>query len=144
LDRNTFRQHSDQPGLLKSILEQQLTTSAITTVLIDEVQKLPAILDDIHFFLEDDFRRLQKRVRFIATGSSARKLKRGGANLLAGRALTLKLYPLVLTETPVVETHALQTGLLPAFYLSNADSSAELRSYADTYIKEEVLQEAVV
>ena len=144
LDRDTFKQHSDNPGLLKSIIRERLSATKILTVLIDEVQRIPSILDDVHSLLEEDSREGKKRVRFIATGSSARKLKKEGANLLAGRAHSLKLYPITFEEYSYIDQKALHTGLLPSFYFSQTDPIPRLKSYADTYIREEVFQESIV
>lgn len=107
--------------------------------IIDEVQKIPALLDEVHRLIENHQR------CFILSGSSARKLKRGGANLLAGRAILYHMHPLTATEIgesfDVIK--ALQYGLLPYSYLH--DNSKEfLESYMLTYLKEEVLQEGLV
>lgn len=110
------------------------------TVLIDEVQKLPRLLDEVHYLIE----KYKPRLRFVLTGSSARKLKSGGANLLAGRALTLHLHPLVHLELPLDLMRALQFGTLPAIYLEDPTPEASLKSYVQTYLNEEVLQEALV
>jgi predicted AAA+ superfamily ATPase len=111
-------------------------------VLIDEIQKVPKLLDEVHRLIEETDK------IFILTGSSARKLKRGGANLLAGRAFVYYLFPLScfeLGKTFDLEA-ALQWGTLPKiFNLSDDTQKVEfLRSYADTYLKEEIWNEQVV
>lgn len=107
--------------------------------IIDEVQKIPALLNEVHRLIEHHQR------CFILTGSSSRQLRRGGANLLAGRALTYHMHPLTATE--IGESFdlnkALSTGLLPLSYLDR-DSTAFLESYIATYLREEVLQEGLV
>jgi len=115
----------------------------MTTVVIDEVQKVPRLLDVVHHLIAKN-----SPIRFILTGSSARKLKRGGANLLAGRALLRNLFPL--TENELGETfslpHALQWGSLPALF-SFSDDEARfdyLQAYAFTYLKEEIQIEQAV
>lgn len=144
LNRETLRQHEDHLGLLSSIVKSIRASKKQTTIFIDEIQKLPSLLDDVHSALEENFRQNDPLVRFLVTGSSARKLKKGGANLLAGRAISLKLFPLTVLETEIIEADALSTGLLPAFYLGKGDIKSKLRAYAETYIREEVLQESIV
>jgi predicted AAA+ superfamily ATPase len=144
LDRETYQQHVAAPGLFKRAVLSQLKRGRVLTVLVDEVQKIPEILDDVHSVLEEQFRSGKREVRFILTGSSARKLKRGSANLLAGRAITLQLHPLSMLEIDIDLERALTIGLLPSFYQSSTKPTRRLRSYADTYIREEVLQEGLV
>jgi len=106
--------------------------------ILDEVQKIPALLDEVHRLIET-----QKK-RFILTGSSARKLRRGGANLLAGRALTYHLYPLTSWELghDFNLKRALQFGTLPKSWTTK-DPKAFLKSYVATYLKEEVQAEGL-
>ena len=108
-------------------------------IVIDEIQKIPELLDEVHRLIEE------KKYKFILTGSSARKLKRSGANLLAGRAFSQHAYPLTALELKEQFSlkKALTTGLLPKAYLE-ADSSDYLASYVSTYLKEEVQQEGLV
>jgi uncharacterized protein len=107
-------------------------------VIIDEVQKIPRILDEVHRLIE------QRAARFILTGSSARKLKRGGVNLLAGRAETRFMYPLTARElgNRFDLEQALISGMLPQAYLSST-SKRFLASYITTYLKEEIQQEGL-
>lgn len=110
-------------------------------VIVDEIQKLPKLLDIAHKLIEE------KKIKFILTGSSARKLKRGGANLLAGRAFLYHLYPLSVLELKdrFELTEALHWGMLPKiFSLDNSDRKKFLTSYTKTYLKEEILQEQIV
>jgi len=106
-------------------------------VVIDEIQKLPQVLDEVH-------RLIQKRgIRFLLTGSSARKLKRGGANLLAGRAWEARLFPLVSREIPDFDLlQYLNRGGLPHVY-DSPDFREELKYYVHTYLREEVQAEAI-
>jgi len=111
-------------------------------IVLDEVQRVPALLDVVHQFIE------KGSLKFALTGSSARKLKRGGANLLAGRAYTYHLYPFTFMELGENFNlqDALEWGTLPKL---SAISTAEerkifLQSYAHTYIKEEIQAEQVV
>jgi predicted AAA+ superfamily ATPase len=107
-------------------------------IIIDEVQKIPELLDEVHRLIE------QKQVTFILTGSSARKLRQKGVNLLAGRALKLAMHPLTAEELGDHFTleHSLQYGHLPCAY-TEADPQAYLHSYVQTYLKEEVQQEGL-
>ena len=106
-------------------------------MVIDEVQKLPEILDEVHRLIEAG------NVTFLLTGSSARKLKRGGANLLAGRAWWAELFPLTSTEIPDFDLMTyLNRGGLPSVYPSN-DYVEELRAYTALYLKEEIQNEAL-
>jgi len=107
-------------------------------VIIDEVQKIPGILNEVHRLIE------KEKLKFILTGSSARKLKRGSANLLAGRALTLYLHPLTAVElgNDFDLAHSLNFGHLPCAY-TESDPKAYLQSYVKTYLQEEVQQEGL-
>ena len=105
-------------------------------VVLDEVQKAPALLDEVHRLIET------RKLRFVLTGSSARKLRRGGANLLAGRAHTNRMHPLTAVELgPDFRlSHSLKYGHLPMAYTQSRPAEY-LRAYAGTYLREEVLQE---
>ena len=107
-------------------------------ILIDEIQKIPALLDEVHRLIERQHR------RFVLTGSSARKLKRGNVNLLAGRALTLSMYPLTAAELKADFNlaHSLRYGHLPAVH-GHRDPAAFLEAYVRTYLQEEVQQEGL-
>lgn len=126
------------PHLLREEL-LALTGSALKyPVIIDEVQKVPALLNEVHWLIEN------KKVSFILCGSSARKLKRGAANLLGGRAWRFQFYPLVYPEIPEFDLlRAFKHGLLPANYLSNQPERM-LRAYAGDYLTEEIQAEGLV
>ena len=109
-----------------------------TWVVIDEVQRVPELLDEVHRLIET------RRLRFVLSGSSARKLRRGGANLLAGRAAVEHLYPLVSAERSfqVNLDGALRHGTLP-LAVTGDDPAAYLTAYAETYLQEEIRAEAL-
>ena len=143
LKSEVYAHYHSAPQFLRQDVERRLAAvppGETLTVMLDEVQKLPHLLDDVHSLYESH----KGRLHFILTGSSARKLKAGGANLLAGRALTLHLHPFTHGEVKLDLMRALQFGTLPAIYLEDATPDFTLRSYVDTYLKEEVLQEALV
>lgn len=130
LEIKTYREYLKNPSLIS---EQKLKS----IVVIDEVQKLPEILDEVHRLIEAE------KLTFLLTGSSARKLKRGGANLLAGRAWWAEMFPLTSAEIPDFDLLAyLNRGGLPAVYPS-ADYAEELRAYTALYLKEEIQNEAL-
>lgn len=117
---------------------------SIRWVVIDEVQKLPFLLDEVHRFIEERPRTLH----FALTGSSARKLKRGRANMLAGRAFTLSLAPFTIQELgdSFNLQDALCYGTLPGLcsFSREDDKKEYLRSYTQTYVKEEVRSEGLI
>jgi len=107
-------------------------------VIIDEIQRIPDLLHEVHRLIES------KRYRFILTGSSPRKLKRKGPNLLAGRALTLSMHPLSAAELggDFRLEHSLKYGQLPSVY-KEADPKKYLEAYVKTYLEEEIRQEGL-
>ena len=106
-------------------------------IVIDEVQKLPSIVDEVQRVIQE------KGNRFLLTGSSARKLKKGGANLLGGRAWEASLFPLCFPEIPEFDLFQyLNRGGLPHIYPSK-DFSEELEGYSNLYLKEEIQAEAL-
>lgn len=140
LHHDTFLRFSKDPSQFRREAEARIARGA-RTVFVDEVQKIPALLDEIHGLIE------RHRTRFLLTGSSARKLRRGGTNLLAGRAVTRRLHPLTLGEQGDLFDlrRTLRLGSLPAVVTSPDDDAVDLlRSYAETYLKEEVQAEALV
>jgi predicted AAA+ superfamily ATPase len=108
------------------------------TVVIDEIQRLPGLLNEVHRLIEEH------GVRFLLTGSSARKLRQGGVNLLGGRARVKHLHPFVFPELgDRFDLHrALHAGLLPGIYFSD-DADADLAAYAGAYLQEEIVAEGV-
>ncbi len=117
---------------------EALLVPGVRTVAIDEVQRVPELLHEVHRLIE------ARGVRFVLTGSSARKLRRGGVNLLAGRALTARMHPLTAAELgPAFDLdRALRFGQLPAI-LTEPDPAHFLASYVQTYLREEVQQEGL-
>jgi uncharacterized protein len=147
LNSTIYRRYLDNPHNfaidVEHLLLEQLQvgqTIKCCLVVVDEVQKVPAVLDEVHALIEKH----KHRVQFLLTGSSARKLKRSGANLLAGRAISKRLYPLSQLELSLNLDRALQYGTLPAMYLEHKVPVEHLSAYVETYLKEEVLQEALV
>ncbi len=137
-DEREFLSFARDPGEIFARIEERKPR----TILIDEVQRIPSLLNSIQSIIDND-----KSLRFFLSGSSARKLARGQANLLPGRIISLKLGPLVASEVDyrLNEKRALCTGTLPGIYLDNSESDrlAVLDSYAATYVREEVQAEAL-
>jgi predicted AAA+ superfamily ATPase len=107
-------------------------------IIIDEVQKIPEILNEVHRLIE------KFRYKFILTGSSARKLRRKGPNLLAGRALTYNMYPLTVSELgkDFDLNHSLCYGHLPCAF-TEPHPKKYLESYVKTYLEQEIMQEGL-
>ena len=105
-------------------------------MVIDEIQRLPELLNEVHRIIENT------GVRFLLTGSSARKLRRGGVNLLGGRARMKYLHPLTYGELGdrFELGRAVERGLLPSIYFSD-DPEADLKSYAGLYLQQEIVAE---
>lgn len=136
--------------LLKSDLRRRLTRNPETfrealsskpentLVVVDEIQKIPDLLDEVHWLM------VEKKLRFILSGSSARKLKRSGANTLGGRAQPRTLFPLVWPEVTDFEIDkAVQNGMIPRHYMAK-DASDRIEGYVSIYLKEEIQEEALV
>jgi predicted AAA+ superfamily ATPase len=129
LETDTFAEYAARPSLLRERWAGGLT-------IIDEIQKCPALLDEVHWLIE------RKRASFLMTGSSARKLRRGHVNLLAGRAWRYEMGPLSATEVEGFELErAMRSGMLPRHFLSQ-DPDRDLRAYVADYLKEEIAAEA--
>ncbi len=131
LDSAMFLALSRNPGLLGKEI-----SSADQVVVIDEIQRLPGLLNEVHRLIEE------RQVRFLLTGSSARKLRSGGVNLLGGRARTRRLHPLTWKE---LGSHfslewALSRGTLPSVYFSD-DPRSDLEAYAGSYLQQEIVAE---
>ena len=136
LSETTYQGLLVNPGLFASQLR---AVPYGKWVIIDEVQRLPALLNEVHRFMEN------KHLKFVLCGSSARKLKRAGVNLLAGRALNRSMHPFVPEELDRqldIET-ILQFGLLPIVW-DSIEKSETLEAYAQLYLKEEIQAEALV
>jgi uncharacterized protein len=137
LDASLFLELSRDPQRLEALVGKK---PAGAWVVLDDIQKVPALLDEVHRLMES------RRWRFALCGSSARKLRRGGANLLAGRALTLSMESFSAAElgTGFDLDFALNWGLLP-FVLEEPDTAADiLAAYVNTYLKEELQAEGLI
>lgn len=130
-----FANLSDNPSLIEDAIQYNPDTKLIV---IDEIQKAPHLLDEVHRLIET------RGVRFLLTGSSARKLRRGGVNLLGGRAQTIHFHPFSMRELGAKFdlNRTLTHGTLPAVYLSDAPRKL-LRSYIEEYLQMEVLAEGL-
>jgi predicted AAA+ superfamily ATPase len=133
LDYDVYEKLSRRPKILAEMINKKSDL-----IIIDEIQKLPILLDEVHRLIE------QKRNKFLLTGSSVRKLKREGANLLAGRAREAHLFPLSYSEiTDFNLIKYLNVGGLPIIYQSS-EPQLDLQAYARTYLNEEIKAEALV
>jgi uncharacterized protein len=131
-----FARLSARPELLRQELLAVPPPPGVPVV-IDEVQKIPQLLDEVHWLIEN------RGLSFVLCGSSARKLKRGAANLLGGRALRYELYPLVSAEIREFDIlRAVNHGLLPRHYLAGAPRRM-LEAYVGDYLREEIAAEAL-
>lgn len=137
LDPELFRDLNKSPSLLKELVQEEKSV-----VVVDEVQKLPELLDVVHSLMES-----RKSLRFVLTGSSARKLKATGQNLLGGRAYPLFLHPMtskeiLMSKTPKVGFEdLLHLGGLPSVLTSEAPLRT-LKAYVGVYLQEEIKAEA--
>jgi predicted AAA+ superfamily ATPase len=140
LEHDVFLRYSKDPAQFRREAEEWIRAGC-STIFVDEVQKVPELLDEVHGLIE------RTRVRFILTGSSARKLRRRGTNLLAGRAAIRRLHPLTLREMgeSFRLERTLRFGSLPAVVTGSDDAARDLLAvYAQTYLREEIQAEAVV
>jgi predicted AAA+ superfamily ATPase len=138
LDADEEERFSRDPKLIERIVAEQEPK----WVFIDEVQKVPKLLDHVHRLIE------KRKQKFVLSGSSSRKLKRQGANLLAGRAFLNRLFPFTTLELGDAWDldRALQWGTLPKAWLTQEEEGrrAYLRSYVQTYLREEIRVEQLV
>ena len=130
--RKAFKRNPD------SFRQALLDKPAGTLVIVDEIQKVPELLDSVHWLMAN------KGLWFVLSGSSARKLKRSGANTLGGRAIPRTLFPLVWKEVPDYQIDkAVQNGMIPRHYLVD-DATDRLEAYVEVYLREEIRDEAAV
>ena len=130
--RNRFKQHPEE------FRESLLRFPPETLVIVDEIQKVPDLLDEVHWLM------VEKGLWFILSGSSARKIKKSGANNLGDRAIPETLFPLVSAEIPDFDLErAVQNGMIPRHYMV-ANARNRMRAYIDLYLKEEIIEEALV
>jgi predicted AAA+ superfamily ATPase len=133
LEADTFRELSARPESLRQTLNPRQSV-----VIVDEIQKLPALLDEIQLLIDRN-----RALRVILTGSSARKLRRGGANLLGGRAWMCRLHPLVSAELTAPRLlDRLNRGSLPAI-IDSDHYTGDLNAYVGTYLQEEIRAEGL-
>ncbi len=134
LKSDEFERYNRRPALLRE--ELRLLPEG-ELIIVDEIQKLPVLLDEIHWLMTN------RTLRFILSGSSARKLVRSGANLLGGRALRKRLYPLVSAEIPDFDLlKACNNGMIPRHYLTE-NATKRLQAYIGDYLQEEIKAEAL-
>src|SRR5262245_41718598 len=136
LDEALYHSYLADPGLFASELR---ALEPGTWVIVDEVQRIPGLLNEVHRFIE------LKHLRFVLLGSSARKLKTSGTNLLAGRARRRTMYPLTPEEldSEFALDSVLTHGSIPLIQRSDSKRDA-LQAYVELYLKEEVRAEAIV
>lgn len=137
LDPATLRQYSAQPERLREVVE---ANSKKKQIVIDEIQKLPDLLEVVHLLIER-----KSNQQYILTGSSARKLRRHGVNLLGGRAAEKNLHPYMAAElgSQFTLAKALRQGMLPVVWAAH-DPQAILQAYNGLYLREEVQMEGLV
>lgn len=141
LHHEEFIKYAKEPDLFRKEAIQKITKEKITAIFVDEIQRVPPILNEVHSLMKS------LSCQFILTGSSARKLKRGGANLLAGRAVQRFLFPFVYEE--IQEEFDLENilrfGALPGIYQKTKQEKIDiLTAYTETYLKEEIQAEGLV
>lgn len=139
LKTDLFLELSKNPSLLREQLLAQKKDVLEHPIILDEVQKVPRVLDEVHWLIENT------DMRFILCGSSARKLKRGQANLLGGRAWRYEMFPLTSVEVGSDEVdllRALNRGMIPVHYLQD-NYRKSLTAYVNDYLKEEVFHEGL-
>jgi predicted AAA+ superfamily ATPase len=139
LKTDLYLEVSKNPSLLRERLLAKEAPLLKKPIILDEVQKVPQVLDEVHWLIEN------KGLSFVLCGSSARKLKRGHANLLGGRAWRYELFPLTSHEIGAVDLlRALNHGLMPLHYLQDRDACKKsLEAYVQDYLREEVFAEGL-
>ena len=137
LEPEVYRSYSARPERLRELVAGNPQQG---TIIIDEIQKVPQLLDPVHALMEN-----QPHLQFILTGSSSRKLKRSGVDLLSGRAALRALHPFMAAELGEIFDlkEALKNALVPVIY-SAKDAKEAIKAYVELYIKEEVLAEGLV
>lgn len=136
-----FTRYSKYPELFRKEALQKIEKEHIKTIFVDEIQKVPALLNEIQFLMD------QKKTQFILTGSSARKLRKGGANLLGGRAVERFLFPFIYSETKkdFELDDVLRFGSLPSVYGKGENEKIDLlMAYTNIYLREEIQAEGIV
>ena len=138
LQTDRFLAFSNRPSLLREQLLAVSDDQLKNPIILDEVQKVPLVLDEVHWLIEN------RGLSFILCGSSARKLKRGQANLLGGRAWRFEMFPFITKEVGEYSLlDVLNKGMIPSHYLQK-NPKRSLRAYVQDYLKEEVFAEGLV
>jgi predicted AAA+ superfamily ATPase len=133
-----FAEYGTRPALLRERYMSSPLARSGTPIVIDEVQKVPALLDEVHWLIEN------RGLTFVLTGSSARKLRRGHANLLAGRARRREMRPLCYPEVDSINLEDIVIrGLLPPHFLSD-EPVEDIRAYVHDYLREEIVAEGLI
>jgi uncharacterized protein len=128
-----YQRFQSNPSLLSEIFTE---TPATMPVIIDEIQRIPSLLNEVHWLITN------KNIQFILSGSSPRKILQSGGNLLGGRALRYELFPLVNPEVPDFDLiKALNNGMLPRHYLGSNTKKLHA-AYIGSYLRDEILAEA--
>lgn len=132
---DVYERLSKQPSILRETI---LADRGNKLVIIDEIQRIPELLNEVHWLISNH------NTRFILSGSSPRKIIRGGSNLLGGRALRYELYPLVSNEIPDFDLlKALNNGLMPRHYVAS-HAKKLISAYIGNYLKDEIAAEAKI
>ncbi len=133
---DVFRNYSAYPERLRELVHAHREKR---TIIIDEVQKVPQLLEVVHSLIEE-----KRGIKFILAGSSARKLRKAGVNLLAGRAVMKHMHPFMAAELKELFNldKALQSGMIP-LVLNSTDPASTLQAYVDLYLREEVQMEGL-
>ncbi len=138
LKTDIFLAFSRKPSLLREQLAAASEEQLSLPIILDEVQKVPRVLDEVHWLIEN------RGLSFILCGSSARKLKRGQANMLGGRAWRFEMFPFITAE---LKSYALldvlNKGMIPSHYLQ-MNAKRSLKAYVQDYLKEEIFAEGLV
>ncbi len=142
LKHEEFIKYSQHPEIFRKECHAKISREGVTQIFVDEIQRVPDLLNEVQYLIDQT-----PEHQFILTGSSARKLKRGGANLLAGRALQRFLFPLLAEELDdrFDLDDALRFGTLPSLFDKTDELKTDiLQSYVETYLKEEIQAEGLV
>jgi len=138
---DVFLRYAKHPDLFRREALEKIEKEGTRWIIVDEVQRIPELLNEVHYLIE------KTSCLFALTGSSARKLRRGGVNLLAGRAVQRRLFPFVYEEITDSFSLAdiLQFGTLPGVYGRSPEDKVDiLKAYTETYLTEEIQAEALV
>jgi predicted AAA+ superfamily ATPase len=141
LQSDLYLKYSKYPDLFRKEAQEKISQEGVERIFIDEIQRIPPLLNEIHHLIE------KTGCQFLLTGSSARKLRRGGVNLLAGRAVQRHLFPFVYSE--IADTfdllEVLQYGSLPGVYGRTPEVMMDIvRAYTETYLNQEIQFEGLV